>query len=123
MNPELALIRRGVITADEYVEALLRRENERPRMGQVAIEEGLLTARQVLDILAQQYAHPGRRFGEIAIEIGELTEAQVEDLLLAQEGRQRPVFDHLIEMGCVTREAIEPANQQAGGRLRDLAMA
>ena len=123
MDPELALVRHGLITADDYVEALFRRDNERPRMGQVAIEEGLLTARQVLDILNQQYARPGRRFGEIAIETGGLSQAQIDDLLDAQKGRQRPVIDHLIEMGCVTPEDIEPAGNQRGGRLQELALA
>lgn len=115
MDAELALIRSGVISAEDYVEAISRREDERPRLGQVAIEEGALAARQVLDILTQQYAHPERRFGEIAIENGYLEPDQVQHLVVEQQQRQRPVLDHLVELGSLSPEEAELAAKERSG--------
>ncbi|TWT95887.1 hypothetical protein Pla108_29640 [Botrimarina colliarenosi] len=113
MELELSLVRSGVVSADDYVEALGRRDEERPPLGQVAIEEGLLGVRQVLDVIRTQHASPDRRFGEIAVEKGYLTADQVAQLLLVQQGRQRSVIQHLVELGSVSFEqAAEIARQR-----------
>jgi hypothetical protein len=101
---ELSLVRSGLVSADDYVEALGRREEERPPLGQVAIEEGLLGVRQVLDVIRTQHVEPERRFGEVAIDKGYLTTSQVATLLMLQQERQRPVIDHLVELGRVSHE-------------------
>ena len=104
MELELSLVRSGLVSADDYVEALGRREEERPPLGQVAIEEGLLGVRQVLDIIRTQHTAPDRKFGEVAVEKGYLTTSQVATLLMLQQERQRPVIDHLVELGRVSYE-------------------
>jgi hypothetical protein len=101
---ELSLVRSGLVSADDYVEALGRREEERPPLGQVAIEEGLLGVRQVLDVIRTQHVEPERRFGEVAVDKGYLTTSQVATLLMLQQERQRPVIDHLVELGRVSYE-------------------
>jgi hypothetical protein len=101
---ELSLVRSGLISADDYVEALGRREEERPPMGQVAIEEGLLGVRQVLDVIRTQHTESDRKFGEVAVEKGYLTASQVATLLMLQQQRQRPVIDHLVELGRISYE-------------------
>ncbi|MEO0530979.1 MAG: hypothetical protein AAF266_10455 [Planctomycetota bacterium] len=114
MRIELALVQSGVISADDYVVALARHDDERPPMGQVAIEEGVLGAREVLDVLRTQARDPKRRFGEVAIEKGYLAVEQVATLLMRQQERQRPVIDHLVELG---RLSVEQAQQARDGRV------
>lgn len=84
-------------------------------MGQIAIEEGVLAARQVLEILTQQYAPPHRRFGEIAVENGYLDNDQVQQLIVEQRLRQRPVIDHLVELGRLSAEEAELTAKERGG--------
>ncbi len=116
MELELSLVRSGLVSADDYVEALGRREEERPPLGQVAIEEGLLGVRQVLEVIRTQQLQSDRKFGEVAVEKGYLTSAQVATLLMHQQQRQRPVIDHLVELGSVTYEQIAQAAKK-GARL------
>lgn len=104
MELELLLVRTGLITADDYVEAVGRREEERLPLGQVAIEERMLGVRQVLDVIRTQLLDPDRRFGEVAVEKGYLTTSQVAALLRLQRQRQRPVIDHLVELGHTSYE-------------------
>src|SRR5690606_7738122 len=73
-------------------------------LGQLAIEEGLLGVRQVLDVIRTQHLQPGRLFGEIAVDLEYLTEAEVATLLMLQQQRQRPMIDHLVELGRLTYE-------------------
>lgn len=123
METELDLIRSGTISAEDYVDALSRREAERPRLGQIAIEEGMLSARQVLNILTKQYASPERRFGQVAIEEGHLSPEQVETLLEQQLLRQRPVIDHLVELGRLSAAQAEVADTPTEASVRSFAMA
>ena len=105
MQFELALVQAGVISAEDYVEAATRRDQERTPLGQLAIEEGALTVRQVLDVLHEQAASPGKRFGDVAIQRGYLDNARLAALLLSQQERQRPLLAHLVELGRVSAEA------------------
>ena len=118
MELELSLVRSGLVSAADYVEALGRREEERPPMGQVAIEEGLLGVRQVLDVIRTQQLQSDRKFGEVAVEKGYLTTSQVATLLMLQQERQRPVIDHLVELGRVSYEEATRAVKK-GSRLTD----
>lgn len=116
---ELSLVRSGLVSADDYVEALGRREEERLPLGQVAIEEGLLGVRQVLDVIRTQHGEPERRFGEVAVDKGYLTTSQVATLLMLQQERQRPVIDYLVELGRVSYEEAALAAKK-GTRLGSL---
>lgn len=117
MDLELSLVRSGVISAEDYVEAVTRRDEERPPLGQLAIEEGVLRPRQVLELLRLQHGSPSRRFGEVAIEQGYLRTEQVATLLMHQQERQRPVIDHLVELGRLSIEQAEAARGSAPGSL------
>ena len=114
MELELSLVRSGLVSADDYVEALGRREEERLPLGQVAIEEGLLGVRQVLDVIRTQHLQSDRKFGEVAVEKGYLTTSQVATLLMLQQERQRPVIDYLVELGRLSyEEAVQAAKKGA----------
>ncbi len=116
MQIELALVQTGVISADDYVAALARRDQERPPLGQVAIEQGVMTATHVLDVLRFQIAEPTRRFGELAVERGYLDSHQVAALLMEQQERQRPVIEHLVELGRLSRKQAQSARKHGVAR-------
>lgn len=111
MRLELNLVHEGRITADDYVAAATRREEDRPPLGQVAIEEGVLSVRRVLEVLQRQYEAPSRRFGELAVELGFLSEADLATLLLHQRERERPLVDYLVELGKLTPADVDAARK------------
>jgi hypothetical protein len=77
------LVRHGVITSDQFVDALDRQLHGRVPIGELAIKRGYLTMHQVFDILDRQ-AEDGRLFGQIAVDAGYLTESVLNDLLHEQ---------------------------------------
>lgn len=118
MELELSLVQSGLVSAEDFVEAVSRREDERPPLGQIAIEEGLMGVRQVLDVIRTQRGASGRLFGEVAIEKGYLSSDDVARLLALQQQRQRPVIQHLVELGLLTYEdAAAAARDRAGGQV------
>ena len=67
----LYLKKKGVITAEELVAALDHQHSRMPPIGQVAMEEGVLSARQVFKVLrcqsgisARAFRRGGRRHGD-----------------------------------------------------------
>lgn len=116
MQLELALVQTGVISADDYVAALARRDQERPPLGQVAIELGMMAATNVLDVLRVQHTDPTRRFGELAVEMGHLDSHQVAALLMEQQERQRPLIEHLVALGRLSREQARSARENGVAR-------
>jgi len=113
---ELSLVRSGVVSPEHYVEAVARRERERTPLGQIAIEEGVLGAAQVLTLLREKYTQPEKRFGELAVAHGMLRPEQVALLLMQQQERQRPVIDYLMELGRLSVEQAESARKKHDGR-------
>jgi transcription initiation factor IIE alpha subunit len=69
-------------------------------------------------IRAQRVSPPGTLFGQVAIEKGMLTSDEVARLLMVQQQRQRPVIEHLVELGRVSyEEAAAAARSRASRRL------
>lgn len=112
MDLEIALVQSGVISAGDYVAAVKRQQCERPPLGQVAIEEGVLSVRRVLELLKAQRDTPDHRFGELAIEYGYLHQNELTELLLHQVARQRPLIVHLIELGALSKQQADNARKQ-----------
>lgn len=50
-------------------------------LGTVAIIKGMMSPRDVSDVMSQQRDRPGLTFGDHAVELGHLTETQLEDLM------------------------------------------
>ncbi len=100
------LVRRGVITADQLVDALERQMTCRPRLGRLALETGKLTMKQVFAVLEEQ-ALRNMPFGETAVELGFITKRQVTNLLRKQRDLTPSVSECLIEVGAVDAETLE----------------
>jgi hypothetical protein len=128
MHFGLYLKKKGIITAEQLVDALELQHSELVRIGQLAIEEGILSARDVFKVLRCQSDLPNERFGEIAVELGLMTEDQLQHLLMVQSNRKPPLLDVLVDQGLLTpsdanselanyRSAMERKNRVVTRRL------
>ncbi|MEM6655643.1 MAG: hypothetical protein AAF596_07570 [Planctomycetota bacterium] len=100
------LMRRGVITANQFVEALQEQLDQQPPMGQLAIEEGALSVREVFDVLRSQSDSTAGRFGDAAMELGLLARQQVAELLLLQADRVPPLEEVLVKIGILDQDTV-----------------
>jgi hypothetical protein len=105
MNLEIALVRRGLITAAQFVDAVELQLNRRPRLGRLALETGKLTMKQVFAALEEQTSN-SRPFGETVVALGYITRYQLNSLLRLQRDRTPSLADCLIELGVVDRELL-----------------
>lgn len=107
----LYLVRRGLVKPADLVAALEKQQRELPRLGQIAIEEGMLSVREVFQVLHHLGPLAEERFGERAIELGLLKRQEVAELLLIQSERCRPVSEILVERGALTRDQEREARE------------
>jgi hypothetical protein len=113
MNLEIALVRRGLITATQFVDAVELQLNRRPRLGRLALETGKLTMKQVFAALEMQTS-TDKPFGETVVGLGFITRYQLNSLLRLQRDRTPSLADCLIELGAIDRELLT----QESGRFR-----
>jgi hypothetical protein len=107
MHFALHLYRKGLVTAEQLVAALeLQLDNLVP-IGQLALEEGILSARDIFQVLHAQSDSPHERFGELAIEMGLMDRDDLMRLLLVQADRKPPVAEILVRQGVLTRGQVD----------------
>ncbi|MEX2315769.1 MAG: hypothetical protein WD669_01365 [Pirellulales bacterium] len=109
MHFGLYLHRNGIITADELVAALEVQTKRLVPIGQLALEEGILSARNIFDILRAQHDAPHERFGELAIEMGLLRRDDLMRLLMIQADRKLPIGQILVWQGVLTEQQVDEA--------------
>jgi hypothetical protein len=112
MHFGLYLKKKGIISAEQLVAALEAQLATLPRIGQLALEEGIISPREVFNVLQAQGRSPDVRFGELAIEMRLMTRNELMRLLMIQADRKRPLADVLVTEGIlgekqVTREMAE----------------
>jgi hypothetical protein len=112
------LVGKGLVTAEQIVQALDQQMKERIPIGQLAIRTGYLTLGQVFKILSLQ-AERHRPFGRIAVELGFLTEDKVTELLRIQARRNRSVEEILVQMGAIDRATLEAEAAQLAPSVED----
>jgi hypothetical protein len=104
----LYLKKKGIISAEQLVAALEVQQKQLVRIGQLAIEEGFLTPREVFQVLRSQSDSPHERFGELAVGLELMTRPQLQQLLVLQMDRKRPLCEVL-----VAQHAISPLQRVA----------
>jgi hypothetical protein len=102
MHFGLYLKKKGIISAEQLVTAIEAQLATIPRIGQLALEEGILQPRDIFDVLRAQSESPDVKFGELAIEMRLMTRAQLTRLLMIQSDRHRPLAEILVEQGAIT---------------------
>lgn len=109
MKFELYLVRSGIISADQLVAALEIQHSKYVPIGQLAIEERLLSARDVFHVLhfQRRMLRPRKRFGEIAIEMGLISGDELQRLLFLQMDRKPALIEVLIRQGAMTPSQVD----------------
>jgi hypothetical protein len=102
MQFALYLKNKGVITAEQLVAALEEQLGSLVPIGQLALEENVLSPRDIFDVLQAQSDSPNERFGDLAVEMGLMSRNDLMRLLMIQSDRKRPITDILIEQGALT---------------------
>ena len=102
----LYLHQQGHITAEQFIRALKLQQRERPPLGLIAVEEGLLSPPDLLRILQRQTDLANDRLGDVAIELGVLTQRDVAMLLKWQLDREVPFGECLVRLGILTPEEV-----------------
>jgi hypothetical protein len=103
MHFGLYLKKKGVISAEQLVAAAEIQLSSLTRIGQLALEESILSPRDIFDVLRAQGELPNQRFGDIAIEMGLMTRDDLMRLLMIQTDRRRPIGEILVSQGVLTR--------------------
>jgi hypothetical protein len=98
------LKKKGIISAEQLIEALETQLHTLPPIGQLALEEGIISPRDIFDVLRAQRESPHERFGEIAIEMGLMKRDQLMRLLMIQADRRRPLAEVLVTIGVLSDE-------------------
>jgi hypothetical protein len=100
----LYLYKNGMISAEQLVAAADIQLSTLTRIGQLALEEGIMSARDVFDVLHVQRETPNQRFGELAVEMGLMTRDDLGRLLMIQSDRKRPIEEILIAQGVLEEQ-------------------
>jgi hypothetical protein len=100
------LVDNGVITCEEFFEALKLQLKTRPQLGALAIEKRKLNVRQVFGVLRSQCDSPDDMFGELAVKLGYLTADELTQLLHEQAVRVRSFCEILADAGILSADAV-----------------
>ena len=106
MHFGLYLKNKGIVSADQLVAALEAQLATQPRIGQLALEEGIISPRDIFDVLQAQRRSPEVKFGELAIEMGLMTRDELTRLLMLQADRKRPLAEVFAAEGILTERQV-----------------
>ncbi len=110
MDFGIYLVRRGLISSDDYVDACEARLNARRKLGELALSTRKLTMRQVMAILDAQ-PDSGKPFGQLAVEMGYLTQSEVLELLGMQVDLCPSILEILSERLVLDEETLRQESQ------------
>jgi hypothetical protein len=101
----------GRVSWQAYVAAVAWQRGQRPAIGRLAIDLGLLGQRDVTDLLERRRREgaQGEQLGEYAVRRGFLTRAQLLGLVGRQSRGQRRIGQYFLERALLTPEELEGA--------------
>jgi len=102
---------RGVLRAEDVVEVIRAYTGLQRPIGRIAREEGLMSMKGVMEVLAAQADRPGTLFGELAVELGYLDTGGLLRLMHAQASRAPRYDDVLLSLGLVSAADLSEARQ------------
>lgn len=95
----------GQISWRTLLRAVLWQRRQRPRIGQIALNWGLLTRADILTILRAKSL--GERFGDVALRQGLITPFEHLALLGRQRQLHRPIGEFFVDCGVLTLPELE----------------
>ena len=100
------LVKKGIITKDDYRDAIAEQFRRKVKIGVLAVDEGWLTVEQTEKINRKQKKYD-LRFGELAVKKNYLTQEQVDALLKKQGHTYMYFLEALLDSGKVTVAQID----------------
>jgi len=108
----LYLVKSEHLTAEQAIQALSIQLDSTKPLGRLALEERMLTVRQVMKVLEEQADNPDLRFGELAVGLRFLSDEQVAKLLMRQHRQRRSLDQVLIGMDIVRAPELAIVRQR-----------
>lgn len=104
------LVQQGLLTEAELLQALRRQRRSYARLGEVLLREGMLTREQLDTALEQfQEVNGHQRFGAFLVRQDWLSLEQLEEARRLQERKFRRLGEVVVDMGLVSRQRLEAA--------------
>ncbi len=100
------LLNSNIISAEQLLDALQKKNETRMKLGILAINAGYMTAGQVENVHKQQ-AVKNMRIGDLAVAMGYMTNEQVEELLNSQTPGYLLLGQTLVDLGYMTNTQFE----------------
>lgn len=100
----------GCISWDAYIDALVWQRRQRPVLGRIARDMGILSGDELQTILQQRDLR--EKFGESAIRMGFLTPYKLMVLLGKQRQFHRQIGDYFVQFGILSRRQVEMMAQK-----------
>lgn len=100
------LLSESAVDREDLVRALQHRRKERATLGQLAVQEGLLSQADVERIAAEQHHDPRGGFCEVALELGLINGWKLESLLETHERKKVDVGESLLAIGVISEDRL-----------------
>jgi len=101
----------GRVSWQSYVAAVAWQRGQRPAIGRLAVDLGLLGQRDVIDLLERRRREGAQTqpFGEFAVRRGFLTRSQLLAVVGRQKQGERRIGQYFVEQGLLTAEDLDGA--------------
>lgn len=100
------LINENIITTEQLIEALAKKNDTRVKLGTLAINKGYMTVEQV-ERIHQLQKVKDKKIGDLAIEEGYLTSEQVIELLSCQSPDYLALAQALLDIDAINKEQFK----------------
>ncbi|MEM6469377.1 MAG: hypothetical protein AAF802_07385 [Planctomycetota bacterium] len=97
----------GLISDAQFVHVTREHFSKRPKLGTLAIENGMLDVKEVMSIFRAQADELDTPFGQLAIRLGMLTQDDLARLLLKQSDARPSPAQIAVACGYVTQEDVD----------------
>lgn len=105
------LLKSGRITLRQLVDAVLWQRSQRPRVGEIAVEWGIMSRAEVFFVLREKNVE--EMFCDVAVRLGFLTPFQRLAILARQRRLQAPIGRYFIEQGILQEVDVEEAARES----------
>lgn len=100
------LVEQGAVTEEQLEDGLRFQREHNRRIGEVAMDRGVLTPEQVMAVREKQRHDPGL-FGDIAVRQRRLSRRELDELLFLQKVQHTYLGEALLLRGHITREQYQ----------------
>lgn len=101
------LVSEGVISLDELQQAVDYKKQANKTFGQVAVEQGYLSASDLEEVLKEQLSYKRMSTGEVAVFLGKLDDDEVAEIARAQQESNIRLGDALIACGILDADQVK----------------